>query len=635
MNQKSNDREFRPLERTSRAALALLGVFALAFAISAPAAAVGPVVLDFEGLADSESVANFYAGGTGGNGSGPGPNLGVSFESNAFARASANNTYMLFSSGPATLIDVPAGFETGFSLLYIALFPGQIVIYSGAGGTGTALGSFALPITASTSSFTPVGIAFTGIAKSVEFAGTADYIAFDNVTLGSETPVRCGDGNLDAGLEQCDDGNTQNGDGCSSLCRFEEAIFHDPVEVSDWPEAIQLDDSQEHAYLALRRSGLDIHDIADRDAPIQTGNFIPNREDCPEDFFADEVEIVAESESLEAVVSGGACGVVGVDVWNSSDPTFIDRIPVPFGLAEETTGIDSGANTILYVASYWQGLQIIEIIGDCSVSCEVLTRGSIGVDDAWGASLAVWMEVVPVVEAPAQILVYVASTEGLQIVDVSDPDAPVLLGRLDTNPANIALENLDDVPQDVVVSGGLAFVPLWLGGLIVVDVQNPANPVEIQRIAASPNTAFFKVEVSSQRNRVYVTEGISGLAVFNQLYDGTLALEKRFPIGVGDQRCNFSDGVSDACWAWGVDEVGELVGVTYGILGSPPGGGFQLISMPVDSVAGTALKTLQATPVPEPQLLILEGVGVLAVAGLGRLRRTRRRRATRSQRGCA
>jgi hypothetical protein len=162
----------------------------------------------------------------------------------------------------------------------------------------------------------------------------------------------------------------------------------------------------------------------------------------------------------------------------------------------------------------------------------------------------------------------------------------------------------------------------------VVDVQDPTHPVEIQRIPASPNTAFFKVEVSSRENRVYATEGISGVAVFDQLPDGTLSLEKRFPIGVGDPRCHFTDGVSDVCWAWGIDEVDELVGVTYGILGPPRGGGFQLIDMPVNSVSGSALRVLQAIPLPEPHLLILEGAGVVAVAGLAQLRRRRRQRSS-------
>ena len=377
----------------------------------------------------------------------------------------------------------------------------------------------------------------------------------------------------------------------------------------------------------MQGSGLDIHDVFDRDNATWISNFEASSECSPQQFFADEVALIEEDGAVDAIISGGECGVVAVDVTDASNPTLIDSIPVPFGLAEEVAGIESAdeQNLLLYVASYWQGLQIFEVIGDCSgIGCEVNQIGSIGANDEWGASLAIWVEVVfPEAEGPPQILAYVASTEGLEIVDVTVPDAPILLGRLDTNPTNILLKDLDDVPQDVVVSGGLAFVPLWIGGLIVVDVQDPRNPFEFQHIGASPNTAFFKVEVSSRYNRIYVTEGISGVAVFNQLPNGALSLEKRFAIGEGDERCSFVDGVSDICWAWAIDEVGELVGVTYGVLDSPLGGGYQLISMPTESVEGEVLKILQAIPVPEPHLLLLQAVGVLAVAGLGRLRRKR------------
>jgi cysteine-rich repeat protein len=451
--------------------------------------------------------------------------------------------------------------------------------------------------------------------------------------------VSCGDGILDAPPEECDDGNDLDGDGCSSFCQLEDALVHAPQPLPDWPEAIQLKNSQDNAYIALQESGLDIYDVVDRDNADWLSNFSASAECSPQEFFADEVALLDEVDTVDAIISAGECGVVGAEVTDPMSPTYIDKFPIPFGFAEEVAGIDSedGENLILYAASFWQGLQIFEIIGDCTSSCDVEQRGSIGIDDEWGASVAIWIEVIfpdleeegAVIELP-QVLAYVASTEGLQIVDVTDPDAPILLGRLDTNPTGIPLSDLDDVPQDVVVSGGLAFVPIWIGGLIVVDVQDPTHPIEIQRIPASPNTAFFKVEVSSRDNRIYVTEGISGLTSFIQLQSGQLALEKRIPIGAGDGRCTFDDGVSDICWAWAVDEVGELVGVTYGVLASPQAGGFQLISMPTVSVEGAVLKRLSATPVPEPHLLVLQGVGVLALAGLARRRRAQQRRAARS-----
>jgi hypothetical protein len=333
------------------------------------------------------------------------------------------------------------------------------------------------------------------------------------------------------------------------------------------------------------------------------------------------------------VVSSGECGIIGVDVTDSSNPKFIARIDTLPGLAEEAAGIESadGLDLFIYVASYWMGLQIYEVVGDCDVNaCTVNPRGSIGgtANENWGVSLAVWVAVVQGSNGP-QIIAYVASSNGLQIVDVTNPDVPVELGSFDTNPNDLPLEELDDVPQDVVVSGGLAFVPLWIGGFIVIDVQVLSNPIEFQRFAAAPNTAFFKVEVSTANTRILATEGINGLAVFTQLADGTMVHDQQFAIGEGDGRCHFDAfGVSDVCWAWALDEVGELVGVTYGVLGSPLSGGFQLIDLPATNSAGAALEVIEAPPrpAPEPRLLLLQGIGVLAVAGLARLRRRRRER---------
>ena len=60
-----------------------LGLALLAEALSSPAAAV-PLVLTFEGLQNTEHVNQFYNGGTGSLGSGPGTNFGIQF-SNAVA----------------------------------------------------------------------------------------------------------------------------------------------------------------------------------------------------------------------------------------------------------------------------------------------------------------------------------------------------------------------------------------------------------------------------------------------------------------------------------------------------------------------------------------------------------------------
>jgi hypothetical protein len=168
------------------------------------------VVLTFEGLGNREAVGNFYNGGLGGSGSGPGSNFGVTFSSNALAIIDSDaggtgnfggepspSTVLFFLTGNAATLNYAAGFDTGFSFFYSAIAsPGFVDIYDGLGATGNILGSINLPVTPSDggdptgvfSPFVPIGVNFLGTARSINFGGAADRIAFDNITFGSATP---------------------------------------------------------------------------------------------------------------------------------------------------------------------------------------------------------------------------------------------------------------------------------------------------------------------------------------------------------------------------------------------------------------------------------------------------------------
>ena len=185
----------------------IFGVFSLLWVGSAGAAVI---VLDFEGLQNFEAVQEFYNGGTGGNGSGPGANFGASFSPDAlaiidqdaggtgnFGGEPSPDTILFFLSNTAVL-NFAAGFDTGFSFFYSAVInPGSINVYDGLNKTGILLASLPLPITPSDggdpngefSPFIPIGVAFAGTAKSIDFGGTADQIGFDNITFGAATPV--------------------------------------------------------------------------------------------------------------------------------------------------------------------------------------------------------------------------------------------------------------------------------------------------------------------------------------------------------------------------------------------------------------------------------------------------------------
>lgn len=199
--------------------LGLVSACLLAQSVSSHAAVV---VLDFEGVnatypSGYAFVQDFYNGGTSSDGT-SGTDYGISFTANAQAiclntpGVSCSNTSrggvgdpnsqqggLFFLSGVETFMNVAAGFDTGFSFFYSAINQtGSISVYDGLNGTGTLLATLDLGLTTSTCDysvydadfcpFVATGIAFSGTAKSVSFAGVADQIVFDDVTFGSETP---------------------------------------------------------------------------------------------------------------------------------------------------------------------------------------------------------------------------------------------------------------------------------------------------------------------------------------------------------------------------------------------------------------------------------------------------------------
>lgn len=164
--------------------------------------------------ADGEYVHDYYNGGCGGSFAYGrvtcgGPDYGVTWTQAVAGPAPMGlpvadqpspPNVMVFDDNSSAYMDVTGGFSGGFSFYYAAVRgPGSITLYSGLDGTGSVLATLALPVSSDPdcqglfgnySCWAPIGVSFRGIARSVDFSESVFYnVAFDNVTLGSATPI--------------------------------------------------------------------------------------------------------------------------------------------------------------------------------------------------------------------------------------------------------------------------------------------------------------------------------------------------------------------------------------------------------------------------------------------------------------
>jgi hypothetical protein len=182
----------------------LLGLVAVT-ALSAPMVASSAViVLTFEGVGDLDPVGDFYDGVGG-------PDYGIRFSPETLALVDSDaggngnfgnepspDTVMFFLEADEAILNVAAGFTKGFSFFYSAVEVGSVRVYSGANATGDLLASLELVAqfdegcagdpTGAYCNWTPVGVLFAGVARSIDFGGAANFIGFDDITFGSDKP---------------------------------------------------------------------------------------------------------------------------------------------------------------------------------------------------------------------------------------------------------------------------------------------------------------------------------------------------------------------------------------------------------------------------------------------------------------
>ncbi len=153
-------------------------VTAVGFLVLATTSLPVAASVSFDGLENGEQVLNYYDGGFGGNGSGPGPDYGITFTTGIAASS------VIIAFGPSAVLTAPsvtmdlASPATGLSFYFEGA--GTVTLYSGLNGTGTVVTTDSLtgPLPFDTSA---------GFYESVVFTG--EGLRLDSISTGGPPVV--------------------------------------------------------------------------------------------------------------------------------------------------------------------------------------------------------------------------------------------------------------------------------------------------------------------------------------------------------------------------------------------------------------------------------------------------------------
>jgi hypothetical protein len=153
------------------------------------------------------------------------------------------------------------------------------------------------------------------------------------------------------------------------------------------------------------------------------------------------------------------------------------------------------ANDIAYLAGYWSGLRVIDV-SDPEAPVELGTLDTPG--NAFGIAVA-------------DALVYLADRgsvsdnesipSSLRIIDVSDPTAPFMVGAVEVSSLATDVAVVDDIAY-LTVQGFEHYPGVGPSGLHVFDVSEPSAPVEIGAI----DTAGFPSRIEVVEDLAYIAD---------------------------------------------------------------------------------------------------------------------------------
>lgn len=202
----------------------------------------------------------------------------------------------------------------------------------------------------------------------------------------------------------------------------------------------------DHAYLAARTEGLRIVDVSDPAAPEVVGAYA--------DVYSLswDVEIVGD----HALVANVFEGLVILDLGDRSEPQVIGEADTP------ATSYDLAvAGSIVYLADDEGGVRVVDWSDPTAPTEIAAMEGFRAWRVAASGDLLYVIEVVP------------NEPYALRVFDVSTPATPVEVGT--------SLE-LPTLSGEITLHGDVAYISSW-DGLVIVDLSTPTAPVVVDLLA--------------------------------------------------------------------------------------------------------------------------------------------------------
>ncbi len=281
-----------------------------------------------------------------------------------------------------------------------------------------------------------------------------------------------------------------------------------------------------------------------------------------------------------AYVTDGTRGIQIVDISDRANPVLVRLVDTP-GVAASVQVVGD----LAYVGDSTAGLTIIDISNPLA-AVVLITKNT--PDRARGVHIV-------------GDIAYVADGNSLLTADVSDPMSVTPLGSLP----------ITGIARDVRVSGNIALIAADSGGVVVVDVTDPANPIQLTIVPlnyaygvdidgnygyvsnlhdgiavidfSDPNTAYVAGQVNTpgtairlmvSGNRAYLADSLLGLRVIDITDPTNPVLDDMFRTTGNDAAGVFVDGqyayVMDRSSGMEIVRIADRV-VATGLAESAPG----------------------------------------------------------------